>query len=329
MNFTGFFGNKDVKERLDRTFETNRVPHAIIIEGAAGLGKKTLARLIAQAVICSGEGERPCGECGGCVRAKNNSHPDIITVEGSGKTGAISVDSVRKIKEDAYIMPSEAAKKVYILPDADKTLPAAQNALLKVLEEPPASAMFIITCASSLSLLETIRSRTVSLRVHEVSDSQAVQALNDLPNVSEGDILAAYSVCGGNLGMIKARLYNSSMSECMAMAASLAKAMLSSKEIDIVLASAPLEKDREMLGTVMTIMSMTVRDAIMIKNGRNDCMSGDAETARELAKKLTLARLSDVYKVCGRIAEGNRRSVNMGLLTSEMCLSLRSAAGMN
>lgn len=329
MNFTGFYGNEAVKERLNIMFSEDRVPHALILEGAAGIGKKTLAMLISQAVVCKSEGERPCGVCGGCVRAKNHSHPDITIVEGSGKTGAISVDSIREVKDDAYIMPSEAEKKVYILPDADKTLPAAQNAFLKVLEEPPADTMFIITCTAASSLLETIRSRAVIIRMQELSEQEAVAAVSAMTGASPSDILTAYAVCGGNAGMIAARLSDSSMSECMVIAAEMTKAILSPREIDLILASAPVEKDRDMLTTVMTVISMTVRDALMIKNGRTGGMSGNREGAEQLSVKLTSARLLNLYSACERIIEGSKRSVNMGLLLSEMCLSLRNAAGMN
>lgn len=159
LRFGGFHGGEDVRERLSRLFDEGRVPHAVLLEGPPGSGTDALGDVLAKAAVCSGAGERPCGSCPECVRAAAGSHPDILTLDGDADPRAFPVDAVRKIRSDAYVVPCEAARKVYVLRGVHNMSEVSQNALLKVLEEPPENVLFILTAVSAAALLPTIRSR--------------------------------------------------------------------------------------------------------------------------------------------------------------------------
>ena len=125
---------------------------------------------LAQVMLCAAPdvSQRPCGRCRDCQKVQKGIHPDIITVarqtDDKGKPKReIYVDQIRSIVADAVVLPNEAERKVYIIRDADAMNPAAQNALLKVLEEPPRFVSFILIAASPAPLLETVRSRCVTL----------------------------------------------------------------------------------------------------------------------------------------------------------------------
>ena len=114
--------------------------------------------------------QRPCGVCRDCRKAEKGIHPDIITVarltDEKGKPRReIYVDQIRDVAADAVVLPNEAECKVYIIRDADTMNAAAQNALLKVLEEPPRFVSFLLVAASASALLETVRSRCVTVHV--------------------------------------------------------------------------------------------------------------------------------------------------------------------
>lgn len=131
--------------------------HAYIVWGCSSDARSAYARRLAAAMICEGSGNRPCGKCVHCEKAKRGVHPDIIEVELLNQKREITVNQVRALREDAFIMPNEARKKVYIIDHAINV--RAQNALLKILEEPPGSVSFILTVQSTAELLPTVRSR--------------------------------------------------------------------------------------------------------------------------------------------------------------------------
>ena len=157
MKLDALAGNAALKQQLSAQEKGRGLSHAYLISGPAGSGKKTLARLLSAAMVCTGDGEKPCGSCAACKKVFGNIHPDVIQVGSDGKD--ISVGQAREARSDAYIRPNEGRRKVYIIDPADAMNPAAQNALLKVLEEGPSYAAFLLLAERPGLLLDTVRSR--------------------------------------------------------------------------------------------------------------------------------------------------------------------------
>ena len=134
-----------------------RLSHAYIIESG---DPSDSVLFLTQYALCNSV-NKPCGECRGCINAFKGVHPDVYYESGSGVASSIKVDEIRKLRSDVYIKPIESEKKVYIIKDAENLVPAAANALLKVLEEPPSYALFILTVKNRKQLLPTIISRCV------------------------------------------------------------------------------------------------------------------------------------------------------------------------
>ena len=132
--------------------------HAYLITGGSGESRAAYARRLAAAYLCEGE-HPPCGKCRHCRKLAVGAHPDLIEVGLPADKREIGVEQARTIRADAYVMPNEAARKVFLIDPADALNPAAQNALLKVLEEGPAYAAFLLTAEQPGKLLDTIRSR--------------------------------------------------------------------------------------------------------------------------------------------------------------------------
>lgn len=130
--------------------------------------------MAAALVCCSDEKKRPCGVCPHCRKVHGGIHPDVITVEGEGGK-PINVAQVRALRADAYVRPNEAERKVYVLVDADKMNDSAQNAMLKLLEEGPAYAAFLLLAEHGGRLLNTVKSRCEVLRLEE-QDAPEVSA---------------------------------------------------------------------------------------------------------------------------------------------------------
>lgn len=159
-----------------------RVSHAYIVASMSEETRREAALRVAAAMLCESGGDRPCGECRHCRKVFSGIHPDVVNIapgvdDKGRKRREILVDQVRFVSADAQVMPNEAGVKVYVIHDADLMNPAAQNALLKLLEEPPASAAFVLCASNPALLLPTVRSRCALLRLNAdaQADEQAVQ----------------------------------------------------------------------------------------------------------------------------------------------------------
>ena len=188
MRFPGFYGNEGLKSRLSATTAKGGLSHCYILEGPAGSGKKTLAKLLAAAMECEGGGEVPCGTCPACHKIFGGGHPDVITVDSDKATVPISV--IREMQADAYIQPNEGRRKVYILPRAQDMQAPAQNALLKLLEEPPAYCAFLLLTDNMEKLLPTVRSRAVVLTLYPLTQLELKQRMEQLAPGADPDALA-------------------------------------------------------------------------------------------------------------------------------------------
>ena len=170
MYMKDFLGNKELIERLRRDAVASRTPHAIIFEGAKGSGKKTLAKYLALLLACE-HSPNVCGECASCRKILSDNSPDVITVAPADGRVQIGVDTIRFIRSDVYVKPNDNNYKVYIIESADKMTHEAQNAFLKVLEEPPEYAVFIMLCESSDALLITVKSRSTVYSTERFTES--------------------------------------------------------------------------------------------------------------------------------------------------------------
>ena len=143
-----FFSNDKAKQTLVNFITDGRLPHTLLLEGEDGSGKMTFARMIAAALLCEHlQPEcRPCGECRNCRLVMSDSHPDVTVVQSEQKANAFHVDQIRALRTDAYVRPNDGACKVYLLRNVHYMTEQAQNALLKIIEEPPAQVVFILTC---------------------------------------------------------------------------------------------------------------------------------------------------------------------------------------
>ncbi len=142
--------------------------HAYLITGGSETSRSAYANRLAAAYLCEGENP-PCGHCRHCKKLTVGAHPDLIRVSPIEGKREITVEQARTLRSDAYIRPNEGKRKVYLIDPADNMNPAAQNALLKVLEEGPQYAAFLLLAGEPGRLLETVRSRceTLSLQPEE------------------------------------------------------------------------------------------------------------------------------------------------------------------
>lgn len=208
MELSALAGNPRLKELLSHREEGRGLSHAYILAGPAGSGRHTLARILSQAMVCTAQLRlRPCGRCIQCKKAAEGIHPDVMTISGPGEGKPITVDQIRAFRADAYIRPNEGERKVYLLEGADQMNDSAQSAMLKLLEEGPSYAAFLLLAENPGGLLRTVRSRCEVLELTPVPTTQCEQWLRQrYPDKSPADIARAAQDCQGILGRAAAQL---------------------------------------------------------------------------------------------------------------------------
>ena len=234
----------EVFQTLERLKSGGRFPHALIFEGTAGSGKQTAARYAASMLLCRQEGVSPCGECVSCRKSLEN-HPDFSLLLPENKSKTISVDKVREIRLSAYVAPHEAARKVYFIPEAQRLRTEAQNALLKLIEEPPEAAYFIMTVPSRSNLLETVISRSAVLTMRELSaEERFTAAAKQLADCDASD-LKALSVSCRTVGDMLTALSDPAAAKLAADARYLLSAVKQGERYGVLKMLYGYEKDRE------------------------------------------------------------------------------------
>ena len=247
MTVTRLAGNAPLKRQLELETARRGLSHAYILSGPAGSGKRTLAGLLAAALVCDRRGGAlPCLSCAGCRKAEGGIHPDIVRVGDDGKD--ISVAQVRALRADAYIRPNEAERKVYILENAQTMNASAQNAMLKLLEEGPDYAAFLLLAENGSGVLETVRSRCEELELTPVplNDCRSYLAAR-FPDKPEEEREQAALSGQGVLGRAVAQLEGNDTPQWQSAVETLAEAIERGGELELFQASMALDRKDSLL----------------------------------------------------------------------------------
>lgn len=300
MSFDALLGNEQLKSGLTRSLATGHVSHFYLISGPVGSGKRTLARLLSAALVCRGE-NAPCMSCPACRKALGGAHPDVITVDDPEKK-TVSVSLVRQAKADIYVRPNEAPRKIYIFPRAQDMGLEGQNALLKVLEEPPEYGVFLLLTDNPRKLLPTVRSRCTELKLLPLSEPVLRAALiHSHPELS-GDVLdGAIHRSGGFLGQAEALLTHEQDPRTDA----LVQAMCRKDAYSLLQTLVPLEKlKRDALNELVTDWLELSQQALSAKCG-GSALSESAQKLSESATAQELSALVEVFRKAGLYLNAN------------------------
>jgi DNA polymerase-3 subunit delta' len=202
--FRDIAGHRRVIDLLARAIARGTMPPSLLMAGPDGVGKKRVALAMAQALNCPTPVSSPgieldaCGECATCRRIARLVHPAVVVIE-PGDSGSIKIEPVRDAISQAQYRPFEGRRRVVIIDDADALVPAAQNALLKTLEEPPSASVFVLVTAIPDMLLPTVRSRCPMLRFGPLSAGEVATILQRDHDYSETDARAVAADAGGSV----------------------------------------------------------------------------------------------------------------------------------
>ncbi len=268
--------------------EQGNFPHGVLVECQNSAEGESFAHFIANALVCRGD-NKPCSVCPDCIKAQGKGHPDIFITDGiKGKSKNFTVDAVREIRDDAFVIPNESDKKIYILKNGHNMNEQAQNAILKILEEPPSYVYFIIVTESKSTMLETVLSRV-----------QIFSILTDEESYTEKEAQAVS-------GMVKA--------------------LLSVNELALMEQTAVFQKNNQFAKSVLVLMTEVFRDALVKKNGFTREFRFKNETD-SICNSLTAKAILQLISACDELIESIDRNCNNNLLLVRMCYEFKQAIG--
>jgi DNA polymerase-3 subunit gamma/tau len=174
-------GQEHVVRTLTGAIAADRIGHAYLFAGPRGTGKTTLARIFAKAINCTAK-KRPCGACANCTAVDEGRSLDLVEIDAASNR---SIDDIRTLKETVGVAPTMAAYKVYLMDEAHMLTKEASNALLKVLEEPPAHVVFILATTEAHKMISTVLSRVQRFDFKKLTQQQVAAKLSTIANAEK------------------------------------------------------------------------------------------------------------------------------------------------
>lgn len=324
--FQDIIGQEQIKEHLQNALGTGKISHAYIINGEKSSGKEFIAKIFAMTLQCEAEGVEPCNECRSCKQTLSKNQPDIIYVSHE-KPNTISVDDIRvQVNNDVGIKPYSSKYKVYIINEAEKMTPQAQNAILKTLEEPPAYAVIILLVSNINSLLSTILSRCVTLNMKPVRDELVKKYLMEELQVPDykADVCVAFA--RGNIGKAKLLAASEEFENIKSEAISLLKYIKEMEMQEIIAAIKKINEYKLEIQDYFDIIAIWYRDVLLFKatNDANELVfREEVQTIRKCAGRSSYEGIERVINALSTAKKRLDANVNFDLVMELLLLEIQ------
>ncbi len=335
--FERIYGNNALTERIGSGIESGQHSHAYLIEGPEGSGKFTFAKELAAALSCKKKTEAlPCGICDSCHKILNDNAVDVHVIT-KGDKAAVGVDAIRILKTDVYLSSTESDYKVYIVREAHLMTAQAQNALLKVLEEPPDNVVIILLCDNTGSILTTVKSRVQTLRM-EIFDTdkidefltEASSKYRSLKASSPEKAGALLIASKGRIGEAYKQLDEKSIetiSEKRAQTdAFIDEICTSSNYAGLYTAISAFPQKRQELSASFGLVISAIHDLIIIKKSKSALLDYyyDRQKASELAARVGLKKLFAVTDKIIQAQKAINSNANISVITAALIWEIKN-----
>ncbi len=316
----------DICLELIENVHSKSFHQAYIFEGPEGLNILEAARLFATAITCQRREAAPCGDCPVCKLSYADTNPDITVID-TGEKKSIGIDVIRDMIRDVYVRPFEAENKVYIITDGSALTVESQNAMLKILEEPPEYAVFIIITASASVLLPTILSRAVKLRFMPLNEDKMREYIRkNYPDEQNTEFLVRFSE--GLPERADSIINDESFEPLRREAFKMLIPLLSKHMISAYAVADFMEKNKEGAKTILDLWQSFLRDVLLLQNGTPE-LTANTDLKDELSK--LASRLPEKYVILALdrlITAKNmlRRYVNLHGLALNLSFSIKNGA---
>ena len=302
-------GQQGIVSFFKTQVKNSRLGHAYLLCGEKGIGKKTLCNYLLNIIMC--HTHSACGSCNGCTTVESKANPDIVYVANNNKL-SIGVDDVRGITAEAYTRPLISRKKIIVIQNAHLMTAEAQNALLKVIEEPPVYVVFFLLCDSVTSILPTIISRVTKIEIPPLDKQELKKIVPDCPEFM-------YRYCSGNPGKLIELKNDNAFSEIRNEACKVLMSFTCDDDFEMYSFENLFARETAQIAEIYDILLMLVRDCLLIKNGVGELIvnSDKIEDIKAFCANVSTkkcAALADII-IKARTEIGSNQSTNMSWQT--------------
>lgn len=312
MSRLKLIGKDEVFLSIRAAFFGGLLSHAILIEGDEGMGKTTLAMEICRLLVC-GESNKPCGECVACRKISQGIHPDVYEVFPSGKSQTVGVKEIEPLKKYIYVKPNDADLKIVIIHSAERMNHFAQNAMLKMIEEPPEDTFFIFLCKNSQAMLATVLSRVTVYRVSYASESEVKgELLRRFPELDDATVSRAARISCGNIGLAISLAHENGF-ELYDDAVKILKATVSRDRALLCLALGKYSKKKEDALALLSLLKLVFRDVCAKKSGAEKSASGLFSEIEETARQISAGASLKIMQACDEFTAALLGNANLPL----------------
>lgn len=324
--FADILGNEHIISHFKKAIENNKISHVYIINGEKGMGKKTMAKAFAMTLLCEEKGTEPCMKCHSCIQALTDNNPDIITISPDKPT-TLSIDHIREtLINDIDLKPYSYSHKVYIIKNAELMNSAAQNAILKTIEEPPEYAVIILLTDNAGSLLQTVLSRCVKLDMQPLKNNIVKKYLMENMKVVdyEADVAAAFA--GGNLGKAIEVSCSQDFAGMSDEVIQLLRYIKDMQAYEVVAAVKRAADYKFMFADYIDLMILWFRDVLLYKASKNVnelIFKNEIKSIKEYAANTSYSGIESILDAMDKAKVRLRANVNFDVAIELMFLTIR------
>ena len=319
-------GNEHIVEHFKKAIENNKISHAYIINGEKGMGKRTVAKAFAMTLLCEEKGTVPCMKCHSCVQALTDNNPDLIMITPDKPT-TLSIDHIRQtLVNDVELKPYSNSHKVYIVEDAELINNAAQNAILKTIEEPPEYAVIILLTTNISALLQTVLSRCVKLDMQPLKKEVVKKYLMEKEKVVDYQADIAVSFAGGNLGKAIELSKSQDFAEMLDEVIQLLRYIKDMQAYEVVAAVKRASEYKFRFTDYIDLMILWFRDVLVYKASQNVnelIFKDEIQTIKKHAAKSSYNGIEHILEAMNKAKLRLKANVNFDVAIEMMFLTIR------
>lgn len=321
MSFKSILGHEKEKAYFKQLIKSQKLPHAIMLEGKEGVGKKSLGHQLASSILCDTQSGDACGTCRHCLKMSHDNHPDFLFIEPDGSQ--IKNAQIEAFQEFVNIKPYDGVYKVVVINQADKMNASSQNRILKTLEEPPAHVIIIMLTTNSEALLPTVLSRCQVIKLNGLHQDLVIAYIRENHSTDDAEVIA--KLANGSIGRAKEYITSDSFKGIQEHTTLILNAVHAKEKSKLLEELSYFTDEKENIQKILDYMILWYRDILLFKQAKAKHLlihSNALDFIKKLARNLSLKKIIDNIEVIETTKKKLRQHGHFDLTMEVMLIKL-------